>query len=79
MDSFIYKGWQIIPTVLPTADHKWAADCDLRRPVAEGEDVFEGATMQFVRDTQDAALAAACEEARLQVDNILANPDIRLA
>ena len=79
MDSFIYKGWEVVPTVLPTADHRWMADCDLRRPGAAGEDVFEGATMEFVRDTQEAALAAACDEARIQIDNLLANPDVRMA
>ena len=79
MDKLHYKGWGIIPTALPTSDHKWSASCDLARVTAEGEEIFEGATMQFVRDTEDEALAAARNEAYIQVDNIIANPTTRLA
>ncbi|CDG82669.1 hypothetical protein GJA_2033 [Janthinobacterium agaricidamnosum NBRC 102515 = DSM 9628] len=42
-------------------------------------EVFEGSTMQFVRDDEDDAIAAACEEAIRQVDNIIANPLVRQA
>jgi len=79
MDKLHYKGWAIIPTVLPTTDHKWSASCDLARVTAAGEEVFEGATMQFVRTTEDEALAAARNEAYIQVDNIIANPTTRMA
>jgi hypothetical protein len=37
---------------------------------SDGEEVFEGATMQFVRANKDDALTAACEEAVTQIDNI---------
>ena len=33
----------------------------------------------FVRDDEDGASAAACEEAVRQIDNIIANPLVRLA
>ena len=79
MDKLHYKGWAIIPTALPTTDHQWSASCDLARVTAAGEEVFEGATMQFVRPTEDEALAAACNEAYIQVDNIIANPTTRMA
>ncbi len=74
-----YKGWNIIPIALPTADQRWSASCDIERAGADGHEVFEGATMQFVRDTEDDAVAAACEEAIRQIDNIIANPLVRLA
>ncbi|MYM31183.1 hypothetical protein SAMN05192549_110145 [Duganella sacchari] len=79
MDQLHYKGWEIIPTVLPTGDHQWSASCDLARKTADGEEVFEGATMQFVRANKDDALTAACEEAVTQIDNIIANPLVRMA
>ena len=37
------------------------------------------AFMQFVRDQEDDAIAAACDEAIRQIDNIIANPLVRLA
>lgn len=79
MNKIEYKGWGIIPTALPTADHQWSASCDLMRFTADGMEVFEAATMQFVRPTQEEALQAACGEAYIQVDNIIANPTARLA
>jgi hypothetical protein len=79
MDKLHYKGWDIIPTALPTSDNKWTGSCDLARVNGDGLQVFEGATMQFLRDTQEDAIAAACEEAIVQIDNIIANPLVRLA
>jgi hypothetical protein len=79
MDKLHYKGWDIIPTALPTSDQKWTASCDLARVNADGEQVFEGATMQFVRDMKEDAIAAACDEAVIQIDNIIANPLVRMA
>jgi hypothetical protein len=80
MNKLHYKGWDILPTVLPTANHKWSASCDLIEHRGAGDtEVFEGATMQFIRDTEDEALAAACNEAYIQIDNILADPSVRLA
>jgi hypothetical protein len=79
MSKLHYKGWDILPIALPTANHKWSASCDLERKGADGMEVFEGATMQFIRDTEDEALAAACHEATIQIDNIIANPSVRLA
>jgi hypothetical protein len=74
-----YRGWSIVPVALPTSDHRWSASCDLQRVGADGLEVFEGATTQFVRDSEQEALAAATEEAARQIDNLIANPDIRLA
>jgi hypothetical protein len=74
-----YKGWEIIPFALPTGDGQWAASCDIERAGSDGVDVFEGATMQFIRDQEDDAIAAACDEAIRQIDNIIANPLVRLA
>ena len=74
-----YKGWEIVPLAVPTTDGKWSASCDIERASAEGIEVFEGSTMQFVRDDEDGAIAAACEEAVRQIDNIIANPLVRLA
>ena len=79
MDKIHYKGWEIIPVALPTTERKWTASCDIARADADGAQVFEGATMQFVRDGEDDAIAAACEEAIRQIDNIIANPLVRLA
>jgi hypothetical protein len=79
MDKLHYKGWDIVPTALPTSDQKWTASCDLARVAGDGEEVFEGATMQFVRDTREDAITAACDEAIAQIDNIIANPLVRLA
>ncbi|WP_373991899.1 hypothetical protein [Duganella sp. BuS-21] len=79
MNTLQYKGWEIVTTALPTADHKWSASCDLVHFSANGKEVFEGATMKFVRDTEGEALKAACDEACIQVDNIIANPTVRMA
>ena len=79
MDKIHYKGWEIIPTALPTSDNKWSASCDIERANANGVEVFEGATMKFVRESEDEAIAAACDEAIRQIDNIIANPLVRLA
>jgi transposase len=79
MDKIHYKGWEIVPTALPTTDRRWTASCDIERANADGIEVFEGATMQFVRDNEDEAIAAACDEAIRQIDNIIANPLVRLA
>jgi transposase len=79
MDKIHYKGWEIVPTALPTTDRRWTASCDIERAGVDGIEVFEGATMQFVRDNEDEAIAAACEEAIRQIDNIIANPLVRLA
>jgi hypothetical protein len=73
-----YKGWEIIPFAVP-AGAQWSASCDIERAGADGVEVFEGATMQFVRDQEDDAIAAACDEAIRQIDNIIANPLVRLA
>ncbi|WP_038491398.1 hypothetical protein [Janthinobacterium agaricidamnosum] len=74
-----YKGWELIPLAVPTNDGQWSASCDIERAGADGVEVFEGSTMQFVRDDEDDAIAAACEEAIRQVDNIIANPLVRQA
>ena len=74
-----YKGWEIIPLAIPTLDHQWSASCEIERAGAEGVEVFEGATMQFIRAQEDDAIAAACDEAIRQIDNIIANPLVRLA
>ena len=74
-----YKGWEIVPLAVPTSDNKWTASCDIERAGADGIEVFEGATMQFIRDQEDDAIAAACDEAIRQIDNIIANPLVRLA
>lgn len=79
MDKIHYKGWEIVPTALPTSDQQWSASCDIERVGADGVEVFEGATMQFVRSSEDEAITAACEEAIRQIDNIIANPLVRLA
>lgn len=79
MDKIHYKGWEIVPVALPTTDKKWSASCDIERAGVDGIEVFEGATMQFVRDSEDEAIAAACDEAIRQIDNIIANPLVRLA
>ena len=78
MNKFQYKGWDVIPTALPTTDRKWTASCDLSRIKGDGLEVFEGATLQFVRDTEDEAVKAACDEARIQIDNLIADPTVRL-
>ena len=74
-----YKGWEIVPLAIPTEDGHWSASCEIERAGADGIEVFEGATMQFVRDSEDDAIAAACDEAIRQIDNIIANPLVRLA
>ncbi|HAT30890.1 MAG TPA: hypothetical protein DCW29_08605 [Janthinobacterium sp.] len=74
-----YKGWEIVPQALPIGDSKWTASCDIERAGTDGVEVFEGATMQFVRESEDDAIAAACEEAIRQIDNLIANPLVRLA
>ena len=74
-----YKGWDIVPLAVPTSGERWTASCDIERAGADGVEVFEGATMQFVRDREDDAIAAACDEAIRQIDNIIANPLVRLA
>jgi hypothetical protein len=74
-----YKGWEIIPLAVATGERQWSASCDIERAGPDGVDVFEGATMQFVRDQEDDAIAAACDEAIRQIDNIIANPLVRLA
>jgi len=79
MDKIHYKGWEIVPTVLPTNDNKFTASCDIERANADGVEVFEGATMLFVRETDDDAITAAWEEAIRQIDNLIANPLVRLA
>jgi hypothetical protein len=79
MDTLHYKGWAIIPVALPTGDHQWTASCDLARLTAEGEEVFEDATEPLVRASRDEALAAACADAKAQIDNLLADPAVRLA
>lgn len=79
MDKIHYKGWEILPIALPTPDGRWSASCDISRVGVDGVEVFEGATMQFVRGHEDDAIAAACEEAVRQIDNIIANPLVRLA
>lgn len=73
-----YKGWEIVPLALPSGQ-QWSASCDIERAGADGVEVFQGATMQFVRDAEDDAIAAACDEAIRQIDNIIANPLVRLA
>lgn len=79
MNKILYRGWIILPTALPTTDGQWTASCDLARMEADGLEVFEGVTLQFVRAYQADAIRAACDEARRQVDNILADPLTRLA
>ncbi len=74
-----YKGWEIVPLAFPTGDGGWSASCEIERASANGVEVFEGATMQFVREVEDDAIAAACDEAIRQIDNIIANPLVRLA
>jgi hypothetical protein len=74
-----YKGWEIVPLAVPTSDNQWTASCDIERAGADGIEVFEGATMQFIRDREDDAIAAAVDEAIRQIDNIIANPLVRLA
>lgn len=73
MSKLHYKGWDILPTALPTSDHRWSASCDIEHNGADGMEVFEGATEQFIRDTEDEALAAATREAYAQIDNIVAS------
>lgn len=79
MNRILYRGWYILPTALPTTDGQWTASCDLARIEADGLEVFEGVTLQFVRATMADAVAAACDEARRQVDNLIADPVTRLA
>ncbi|HEV7814680.1 MAG TPA: hypothetical protein VGP06_06200 [Janthinobacterium sp.] len=74
-----YKGWEIVPLAIPTEDRRWGASCEIERAGADGIEVFQGSTMQFVRDNEDDAIAAACDEAIRQIDNIIANPLVRLA
>lgn len=74
-----YKGWEIIAQAFLTAGQQWSASCEIERAGSDGVKVFEGATMQFVRDQEDDAIAAACDEAIRQIDNIIANPLVRLA
>lgn len=74
-----YKGWEIIPLAVPTSGNQWAASCEIERAGPDGVEVFEGATMQFVREREDEAIEAACDEAIRQIDNIIANPLVRLA
>lgn len=79
MDKLHYKGWAIIPTALPTEDNQWRASCDLARITGAGEEVFEGATLSFVRANREEALNAACDEAVAQIENLIADPSVRLA
>lgn len=78
-----YNGWTIVPRIelagTGTGVSLWSASCDLLRSGADGVGVPEGATMSFVREHKDDALAAALDEATLQIDHFLANPLVRLA
>lgn len=74
MEKIPYKGWYILPTALPTTDGQWTAGCDLARVEADGLEVFEAVTVQFVRAHEADAVRAACEAAMRQVDDILADP-----
>ena len=74
-----YKGWDIVPLAIPAGERQWSASCEIERAGADGVEVFEGATMQFIREREDDAIAAACDEAIRQIDNIIANPLVRLA
>jgi hypothetical protein len=74
MDTLHYKGWAIIPTALPTGHHHWAASCDLARITGDGQEVFEDVTEPVESTTREAALSAACAQAKAQIDNIIANP-----
>ncbi len=74
MDKLQYKGWAIIPTVLPTPDHQWTVSCDLARITADGEEVFEDATHPLARASRDEALTAALNDAKEQIDNLVADP-----
>jgi len=63
MEKIHYKGWYILPTALTTTDGLWTAGCDLARVEADGLEVFECATAQFVRAREADAIRAACEAA----------------
>lgn len=76
-----YHGWTIIARIelAGTGAVLWSASCDIVRIGANGVAVPEGTTMPFVREHKDDALAAACDEAKQQIDNFIANPLVRLA
>lgn len=84
-----YHGWTIIARIglagagagngTGTGAVPWSVSCDIVRIGVDGVAVPEGATMPFVREHKDDALAAACDEAKQQIDNFIANPLVRLA
>ena len=72
--SMHYREWTIRPFAIPLPNGQWSASCEIEREDADGLDTFQSASSVSVRDTKADAIAAACEDARHQIDGIIADP-----
>lgn len=69
-----YRGFEIVPFSIPKPDGKWATNCEIKKMDADGLNVFQGALAIFVDDQEEDSIIAACEDAKHQIDAIIADP-----
>ena len=69
-----YRGWDIVPFVIPTSDGNWCANCEIEKLDESGMNTFQGALQTFLRTQKDEAITAACDDAKRHIDDILADP-----
>ncbi|CAN5138328.1 hypothetical protein BH11PSE11_BH11PSE11_05360 [soil metagenome] len=69
-----YRGWEIVPFVLPTADGRWSVNCEIERADGPELEVFQAVLTVFVNDDKNLAVANACEDARRHIDGIISDP-----
>lgn len=72
--KIFYRDWVIVPFSIPRPDGTWATSCELEKMDADGLNVFQGALDIFVSDLEKESINAACEDAKNQVDAIIADP-----
>jgi hypothetical protein len=69
-----YKQWKILPFALPLQDGRWSANCEVEEMDADGLESFQNSFPNFVSNSKFEAIHLACEDAKKQIDDILADP-----
>ena len=72
----VYKQWTILPFALPLPDGRWSASCEVEEIDGDGLESFQGSFPNFVSNSKSEAVHLACEDAKKQIDDILAYPDV---
>jgi len=69
-----FEGYNIYTLAVPTDNGRWSATSEIERHGAPGSEIFQAFGGPFLGNTEEAAKADACNDAKHKITDIVARP-----